>query len=77
MPIMNQDNMSTALWYLWIIAMGAAGALNLRGIIKNIQDRKHMEAELKAKDIKIIMLESRILALETINHDITANRNSE
>lgn len=57
--------------------MGAAGALNLRGIIKNIQDRKHMEAELKAKDIKIIMLESRILALETINHDITANRNSE
>lgn len=71
---MNQDNLSNVLWYCWIMAMGALGALNLRGIVRNISDRKSMQEEIKAKDTKIIMLEAKVLYLETKLNDYT-NRN--
>jgi len=75
---MNQDNISTALWYCWIISMGVLGALNLRGIVKNIRDRESIQEEIKAKDTKIIMLEAKILYLETKLHDHTStNRDSK
>lgn len=70
---MNQDNISTALWYCWIITMGVLGALNLRGIVRNISDRKNMQEEIKAKDTKIIMLEAKVLYLETKLNDYTSS----
>lgn len=62
---MNQDNLSNVLWYCWIMAMGALGALNLRGIVRDMRERKLLKETLDARENKIIMLEARILYLET------------
>lgn len=49
----------------WILVSGVFGALNLRSIIIYSRKRDMMESDIKAKETKIIMLEAKILYLET------------
>ena len=77
---MNQDNISNVLWYMWIVTMGIFGALNLFSTIRNYKESTAMKnllnsknEELAAKDTKIIMLEARVLYLETKLHQCHDN----
>jgi len=66
------------LYNFWLIISGIFGALNLRSIILYSKERNKLTSEINAKDTKIIMLEAKILYLETqLGYDNSGNRDTK
>lgn len=75
---MNQNDISTVWFYVWVIITGVLGALNLRATYSSMKLKNKLAEEIKAKDTKIIMLEAKVIYLETqLSHDNSISGNSK
>lgn len=75
---MNQNDISTVWFYVWVIVIGGLGALNLWATYSSLRIKRRVAEEMKAKDTKIIMLEAKVIYLETqLSHDNSISGNSK